>query len=192
MIYELREYTLDVENAPAYFELFRDVGMPIRGNDYGRLVGNWTVDGEYVKFVHIWEYESLLDRAQKRSALGQVDAWTRSFLPEAAKRVSSQFLTILNPAGGRIHSAQTAHTPEPDGRVLHTLRCRLGTAARVASAIEVGSTAHYDGIWIGEFPDPNTVYVLGDEHSVPAGNGELDELGVTYAASRKISAGPYR
>ncbi|CAM2157930.1 NIPSNAP protein [Paraburkholderia tropica] len=192
MIYELREYALDVDNAPAYFELFRDVGMPIRGNDYGRLVGNWTVDGEYVKFVHIWEYESLQDRAQKRLALGKVDAWTQTFLPEAAKRVSSQFLTILNPAGGRICSEPTAHTPEPDGRVLHTLRCRLGTAPRVAAAIEQGTAARYDGIWIGEFPDPNTVYVLGDELSTPAQNGELDDLGVIYAGSRKISAGPYR
>ncbi|WP_322092587.1 NIPSNAP family protein [Paraburkholderia bannensis] len=192
MIYELREYTLDVENAPAYFELFREVGMPIRGDDYGRLVGNWTVDGEYVKFIHIWEYASLQDRAQKRQALGQVDAWTRTFLPEAARRVSSQFLSILNPAGGRIRSKPAIHTPELDGRVLHTLRCRLGAATRVAAAIEEGSVARYDGIWIGEFPDPNTIYVLGDESSVPAKDGELDDLGVIYASSRKISAGPYR
>ncbi|MBN3854002.1 hypothetical protein G3N59_11490 [Paraburkholderia sp. Ac-20340] len=192
MIYELREYTLDVENAQPYFDLFRDVGMPIRGNDYGRLVGNWTVDGEYVKFVHIWEYASLEDRAQKRSALGKVDAWSRTFLPEAARRVSSQFLTILNPAGGRIRSEPGAHFPELDGRVLHMLRCRLGTAPSIAAAIDQGSAARYDGIWIGEFPDPNTIYVLGDEQSVPARHGELDDLGVIYASSRKISAGPYR
>ena len=119
MIHELREYTLDIDNAKAYLELFRDVGMPIRGNEFGRLVGNWTVDGENVKFVHIWEYESLADRAAKRALLAQNKAWTGDFLPEAVKRVSTQFITIMNPVGGQIVYGDLLHSPDPDGRMLH-------------------------------------------------------------------------
>jgi hypothetical protein len=191
MIHEMREYTLDCANAQAYLDLFRDVGMPIRGNDFGRLVGNWTVDGENVKFVHIWEYDSLADRAAKRATLGQNREWAGQFLPEAVRRISIQTITILNPVGGQI-LAVPSHVPESNGRVLHAYRCKPGSAQRVAAALSGGAHARADGIWIGEFPDPNAVVVLDGNADVVGDTAELDELGVIYAATKRISAGPYQ
>ena len=88
MIHELREYRIDVRAADAYFSLFRDLAMPIRGSAYGRLVANWLIPGEVVTFYHLWEYDSLGERTAKRAALAQVERWTHDFLPAAAALVA--------------------------------------------------------------------------------------------------------
>jgi len=184
MIHELREYVIEREQAPGYFALFRDVGMPIRGDAYGRLVGNWVVDEGTIRFLHVWSYASLAERAEKRAALGKVPEWTGAFLPGAAARVSSQSITILNPVTG---AESLAHGP----RVLHALRCRLAKAAQVAAAL---ARAHpdADGVWVAECPDPNAVYLLNRRAGALADPVELAALGVVNASATALDAGPYR
>ncbi|PFH20403.1 NIPSNAP family protein [Burkholderia sp. JKS000303] len=190
MIHELREYVIERERAPGYFALFRDVGMPIRGNEYGRLVGNWTIDEGTIRFLHVWSYASLAERAEKRAALGRVPGWTDAFLPGAVAHVSSQSITILNPIAGTVAGDGT-RSVEHGARVLHALRCKLGRAAQVAAAL-ARTHADADGVWVAEFPDPNAVYLLNRGAAPLADPTALAELGVLHATATAIDAGPYR
>ncbi|MGK8207793.1 NIPSNAP family protein [Burkholderia cenocepacia] len=190
MIHELREYVIECDRAPDYFALFRDVGMPIRGSEYGRLVGNWMVDEGTIRFLHLWSYASLAERAEKRAALGKVSEWTGTFLPGAVANVSSQSITILNPVAGAVAergARSLAHGP----RVLHVLRCKLGKAARVAAML-ARAHADADGVWVAEFPDPNAVYLLNRSEAPLADHLELAEIGVVNMLCTPIDAGPYR
>ncbi|RQR51574.1 NIPSNAP family protein [Burkholderia sp. Bp9140] len=190
MIHELREYVIEREQAPDYFTLFRDVGMPIRGNEYGRLVGNWVIDEGAIRFLHLWSYASLADRTEKRAALGKVPEWTGAFLPGAAARVSSQYIRILNPVAGVL--ADGGAGPVTQGpRALHVLRCKLGKAAQVAAALARAHTGA-DGIWVAEFPDPNEVYLLNGSAAPIADSAELAALGVLNTTSTWIGSGPYQ
>jgi hypothetical protein len=189
MIHELREYTLELADAEPYFDLFRNVGMRVRGNEYGRLVGSWVVDNEHVRFLHIWEYESLADRADKRLALSRQKAWTDEFLPEAVKRVSTQSISILNPVAGRM--LNPAYLADEEARVLQVFRCRLGKAGTISAALRA-KHLHADGIWIGEFPDPNAVLMLVNATDELVETEEFDELGLLVASTRRVSSGPYQ
>src|SRR3954466_16191215 len=42
MIYELRIYTIRPGIMAKYLDIVGNVGMKIRGNDYGKLVGTWS------------------------------------------------------------------------------------------------------------------------------------------------------
>ncbi|MBJ9895576.1 NIPSNAP family protein [Burkholderia cenocepacia] len=190
MIHELREYVIECDRAPGYFALFRDVGMPIRGSEYGRLVGNWMVDEGTIRFLHLWSYASLAERAEKRAALGQVPEWTGTFLPGAVAHVSSQSITILNPVAGAV-AERDAHLLAHGPRVLHVLRCKLGKAAQVAAML-ARAHADADGVWVAEFPDPNAVYLLNRSEAPLADQVELAEIGVVNVLCTPIDAGPYR
>ncbi|WP_406850970.1 NIPSNAP family protein [Herbaspirillum huttiense] len=189
MIYELREYTLDPGRAPIYFELFTQVGMPIRGHDYGRLVGNWTIMGERTRFLHLWQYQSLGDRVEKRGQLGAVGSWKSDFLPLAAANVESQHLTILNPAGGHI-AADVHYCIGAHNKTLHRFSCRLGCAVQVAQHLQANNQ-DLDGIWIGELPDPNQVWVLATDSIAPIAWRNHPALGILSHNVQQLAPGPY-
>ena len=44
MIYELRIYTIRPGIMAKYLDIVGNIGMRIRGNNFGRLVGSWTAD----------------------------------------------------------------------------------------------------------------------------------------------------
>src|SRR3954471_5404369 len=72
MIYELRTYTFHQGKLPAYLALARDVGRPVRGQDYGTCHGYWTAEfGALNQVWHMWSYSSLDERAKMRDALAQ-------------------------------------------------------------------------------------------------------------------------
>lgn len=190
MIHELREYRIDVRAADAYFSLFRDLAMPIRGSAYGRLVANWLIPGEVVTFYHLWEYDSLVERTAKRAALARVERWTRDFLPGAAALVSSQRLTILTPyaidglpgfAIGDFAAAPIVFT---------TIRCRTGKAAAVASAVAAARPPGLRGVWTEEMPDPNAVWYVCDRGEAPASDW-LEAHGAVHRTTKTCERGPY-
>jgi hypothetical protein len=75
--------------------------------------------------------------------------------------------------------------------VLQQFRCRLGSAGDIAAALKA-KRARADGIWVAEFPDPNAVFVLTNAEDEVSDADELDELGLLFTSTRRISAGPYR
>jgi len=190
MIYELREYTFSPENVSNYLSLFCEIGMPIRGNEFGRLVGNWVVHGDSPRFLHLWEYASLADRTVKRAALGANQDWATKFLPRAVTFIDRQHLSVVNPIAGRIQSGNST-TVSGTGKALLACRCKPGSAAGIAAQLHAAIENRADGIWTGEFPDPNTVYVIADAADITA-VGQLEFAGILERTATILEKGPYQ
>lgn len=155
MIHELREYRLLPEKWPLYFDLFRQVCMPLRGEAFGRLRGAWLEqDSRQVRFFHLWEYESLDERARLRLALAEKPAWREEFLAQAAPQIHRQHLRVLNPQ-------RVAEELMAGGHDLHLVRygCDVGRVSAVRAELEDLCDAA-TSIWTMEFPDPNQVLTL--------------------------------
>jgi NIPSNAP len=98
MIYEMRTYSIEIGQAQQYIKIFEEIGLPIISK-YNKLVGYWFTEiGELNQLVHIWEFESLEDRSQKRSALNNDPEWLEKFLPLARPLLVKQENKIMLPA----------------------------------------------------------------------------------------------
>ena len=155
MIHELREYRLTQANWPAYERLFLGVAVPVRGNEYGRLLGVWRVQDDrldqegMVGFMHLWAYESLGDRASRRAKLGTIAAWIHEFLVPAKVLIDSQTLSVLNPQG----QSGDWDLSCSEMRHLHRFRCAVGEGPSVLAKLK----PHGHRCWTTEFADPNEV-----------------------------------
>ncbi|WP_413206217.1 NIPSNAP family protein [Rhodospirillum sp. A1_3_36] len=98
MYYEMRTYTIKPGKMTEYLALFRDVGLPII-SQYTTLVGFWYTEiGELNQVVHIWAYDSLDGRAQKRKELYQNPNWISDFVSKIMPMLEKQESKILLPA----------------------------------------------------------------------------------------------
>jgi len=96
VIYELRIYTVRPGIIGTYMGIVKDVGMRIRGNEYGRLVGAWTSDiGQLNEYYHLWEYPDPNERVRLRAALQQVPGWQSEYLAASRGMVVAQRNSIL-------------------------------------------------------------------------------------------------
>ena len=97
MIYEMRTYTLKIGKVPEYLQLFEEIGLPIILK-YSKLVGFWSTEiGDLNQIVHIWEYESLDDRSERRKALYKDQEWTEKFIPLVLPLFEKQENKVLCP-----------------------------------------------------------------------------------------------
>ena len=104
MIYELRIYTLRPGIQAKYLDIVQNVGMKIRGNDYGKLVGTWTAEfGQLNEYYHLWAYPDLNERTRLRGELAKVPAWSAEYLAATRGMVLAQRNTLMN--AGRATSA---------------------------------------------------------------------------------------
>ena len=98
VIYEMRTYTIKVGKLNEYLSLFEEVGQPIISK-YTDLVGFWYTEiGELNQVVHIWAYESLDERAERRNNLYNDSEWIEKFIPPLLPLVEKQENKILHPA----------------------------------------------------------------------------------------------
>lgn len=98
MIFELRDYTLNIGAVPEYMDNFERVALPI-ASKYMDLVGFWHTDiGEAHHVIHLWRWDSLDERARLRGLLYQDADWQESYLPLALPMIQRQVSTILNKA----------------------------------------------------------------------------------------------
>jgi len=98
MIYELRTYDVKPGRLPEYLQLFNDVGIPARKN-FGTLIGFWFTEfGTLSRVVHLWQYESLDQRAALRAELMNQPSWAQDFLPHAMPMLDRMESVILNAA----------------------------------------------------------------------------------------------
>jgi hypothetical protein len=96
VIYELRIYTIKPGILPKYLDIVGNIGMKIRGNDYGKLVGTWTSEfGQLNEYYHLWEYPDPNERARLRAELAKVPAWSAEYLAATRGMVLAQRNTIL-------------------------------------------------------------------------------------------------
>lgn len=98
MYYEMRTYTLKVGTVKEYLKHFEEVGLPVISK-YAKLVGWWYTEiGELNQIIHIWAYESLDARTERRAALYRDQDWLEKFVPTAFPMIVKQESVLLRPA----------------------------------------------------------------------------------------------
>ena len=98
MIVEMRTYTIHPGTAPAYFKVYQTMGMEAQKEILGHMVGYYATEiGDLNQVVHMWAYDTLDSRTERRAKLMQDERW-KKMLPELRKFIISQKTQILIPA----------------------------------------------------------------------------------------------
>jgi hypothetical protein len=115
MIYELRSYIIAPGRIADYVAAVRDVGRPIRGDDFGKLEGHWISQFGPLEQVHsLWSYTDIVERERLRDLLAQNERWMSEFitlLPKIVLVQNNQLMKPLRPfklpAGRHVYELQT-------------------------------------------------------------------------------------
>lgn len=76
MIVEERIYTLHPGQAGAYLKAYEAEGMAIQKPILGRMVGYYQTEfGTLNQVIHMWAYEDLAERAERRARLAADARW---------------------------------------------------------------------------------------------------------------------
>ena len=100
MIVEMRTYTLAVGATARYFQNYSEKGLAVQRRILGNLVGYYSVEiGPLNQVIHMWGYESLDDRARRRTQLWADEEWLAYIRdPATAGLVIKQETQVLLPA----------------------------------------------------------------------------------------------
>lgn len=98
MIHELRIYTVKPGTVPEFLKLAEERAMPIRGENYGRLVGYWFTEfGPLNQIFHLWEFDDLNARQELRAALGQLPEWRSDYVAHVYPLLRHQQIRLMHP-----------------------------------------------------------------------------------------------
>jgi hypothetical protein len=106
MFYEIRTYRLKNGAIPDYLKVVGEEGIEIQKRHLGQLVGYFFSEiGPINEIVHIWAFETLDDRQQRRARLMSDPEW-QAFLPRIRDLIVTAENKIMTPAafsplGGR-------------------------------------------------------------------------------------------
>ncbi len=159
MIYEMRTYTFHPGKLPAYLDLARNVGRPVRGQNYGTNHGYWTSEfGSLNQIWHLWSYPGLDERKRVQGELAKNERWTKEYVANVRPLIARQDIRFLNPVYG-------VNAPVKSGGFyeLRMYRMNPGRTAGWASAFRdiMPVREKYSrniGIWTGESPQPNEAW----------------------------------
>lgn len=97
MVIDHRTYTVHHGKMNDYLERYETIALPIQLRHLGKLVGFYTSDiGPLNQVVHIWAYESIADREERRARMAADPEW-QAFLKINAGTFSAQENKILKP-----------------------------------------------------------------------------------------------
>jgi hypothetical protein len=98
MIVEQRTYTLHHGTMARYLERYETYGLPVQKQHLGTLIGCYVSEiGPLNQVVHLWAYESLADREERRAKLEEDPAWAK-FRKMNEGQFTFQEVKILRPA----------------------------------------------------------------------------------------------
>ncbi len=98
MIVEMRTYTTNPGKARDWLEYYEKNGLPVQKRVLGRLVGFFTTElGPLNQIVHLWAYELLADREQRRAALMKEPEWQAYLKNNPPGLLAAQETKILVP-----------------------------------------------------------------------------------------------
>lgn len=97
MIIEERIYTFHPGKVPLFMAEYETGARALQCQVLGRLLGYFTSEfGEQNQTVHLWAYESLADRNERRARLAAMPEW-RAFLGKVLPMIQRQESRILTP-----------------------------------------------------------------------------------------------
>ena len=98
MIVEERIYTLQPGQAGAYLKAYEAEGMAIQKPILGRMVGYYQTEfGPLNQVIHLWAYESLAEREERRVRLLSDERW-KAYAAKVRPMVVTQENKLLIPA----------------------------------------------------------------------------------------------
>jgi hypothetical protein len=97
MIIDERTYTCLPGKAKAFLEVYERLAKPIQWPIVGEPVGFFTVEvGTLSQVVHMWKYENMADREQRRLKLSTAPGWS-AYLEASMPLLSALENRILVP-----------------------------------------------------------------------------------------------
>ncbi|MFN8636123.1 MAG: NIPSNAP family protein [Chloroflexota bacterium] len=166
MIYELRTYTPITGAADPYLKLFREIGLQVRGDKYGRHVGTWKTEfGTVEQVVHLWSYADMTERDLLKDAVRvREPRWMGEYVPSIRTLMHpEQQSQIFRPIDG------VPLTPPPgdNGHVYELRTYQLNAAqapvwARRFKEVLPVRTKYSPlvALWISDLGDLNQAYHL--------------------------------
>ncbi len=146
MIDELRIYTLAPGGLPEYMRLAEDVAVPIRGDDYGKLVGFWFGEiGATNRIFNMWRHESLDKRQAIRVELEKNVAWQTDYVPKIRPLMREQIIRFMTPVMPVTAPSATGNLYE-----IRLIRTKIGGSKRLAEALasaSAGDGMTTVGVW---------------------------------------------
>lgn len=98
MIVEERIYRIKTGQVPAFLRFVKEQSLPIQQRVLGGLIGYFQTEiGVQSQVVHLWAFDSLDDRARRRSELAALPEW-QALLPRLGELIVSAENKILKPA----------------------------------------------------------------------------------------------
>lgn len=97
MIIEERIYTFHPGKVPLFMAEYEGEARALQCSILGRMIGYFTSEfGEQNQTIHLWGYDSLADRTERRARLVAAPEW-RAFLDRVLPMIQRQESRILNP-----------------------------------------------------------------------------------------------
>jgi hypothetical protein len=98
MIFDHRTYTVHHGRMADYLDRYERLALPVQLRHLGRLVGFYVSDiGPLNQVVHIWAYDSIADREERRARMAADPDW-KAFMKGNEGTFSAQENKILKPA----------------------------------------------------------------------------------------------
>ena len=97
-VVDMRVYTFQVGRLAEYFRIYETEAMAIQLKHLGRCIGFYQSDiGPQNQIVHLWAYESIQDREQRRARLAADPGWG-GYLAKASQLLHDMQNLTLKPA----------------------------------------------------------------------------------------------
>ncbi|MEN9889467.1 MAG: hypothetical protein RL559_1504 [Pseudomonadota bacterium] len=97
MLVEMRTYTTHPGRLREYLALYQAEGLAIQQRILGRMVGYYSSEiGELNQVVHLWAYQDLNERSERRAAL-LADPGFKAYVHKMLPLLVKQESRILNP-----------------------------------------------------------------------------------------------
>jgi hypothetical protein len=98
MIVDVRCYTIQPRKMKTYLKIFEDHGLPVQQRNGLKLLGYFVhTVGSLNKVTHFWEFDSLADMEQKRSARDADPGWA-AYQEKTDGLVQAQENSLTTPA----------------------------------------------------------------------------------------------
>ena len=166
MLHEYRTYTLHPSRLGEYARLANEKAVPIRRDDYGKLLGFWVSEaGTLCQVHHIWAYASLDARQAERARMWSNDRWRDEFIAFAWPTMQRQEVRFMAPRAPLVPPQAPAGLYE--ARIYRTVVGRFAEGAAFVAERPLPPGSARVGVWTCESPQPNEVCELV-AHADPA------------------------